>query len=109
HFLAGLEIGYAFRRHVDRIAGARVAADPRVAQPSRERAETAQFDAAAFGEARRDLVEEYIDHLLNLVGTQVGILGGERLQELGSDHRLFVPVARPDAAAPNHVAVPLNG
>ena len=39
HFLAGLEVGHPLRGHVDRIAGARVAAGAGVAQPGRESAE----------------------------------------------------------------------
>jgi hypothetical protein len=57
--------------------------------------EAAQLDAPAFGQARSDLVEEDVDHLLDFLGPQVGIVGRQRLQELGSDHR--TPFPRPPA------------
>src|SRR5690606_7919324 len=95
YFLARLEIGDALRRHVDRITGARVAADPGVAQARRKRAEAAQFDPSPFSQARCDFVEEDVDHLLDFFRPKVGVFGGQRLQEFGSDHRLSYPSGVP--------------
>src|SRR5690606_20702484 len=94
HFLARLEVGHALRWHVDRIARTRIAPRACIAEPGREGAETAQFDAAAFGEPCADLVEKDVDDLLDLFRPQFRIVRCQGLQEFGSNHqRPFLAVA----------------
>ena len=91
HFLAGLEIGHALRRYVDRIAGARIAPKAGFTQPGRERPKASQLDPAALGQTSSDFIEEDIDDLLDLFRPKFGVVGGKRLPEFGSDHRLSYP------------------
>jgi hypothetical protein len=80
HFLAGLEIWDALARDLDGLSGAGIATFSGVALTRGKRAETAQLDPAASGQARGNLVEEHIDQALDILGAKLRILLGERLQ-----------------------------
>src|SRR5690606_3579402 len=86
HFLAGLEVRNPLGGHVDRGAGTRVASGPGPPLAGGEGAEPTQLDPAALRQARGDLFEEDVDHLLDLLGAQLGIVLGQSLQQFGSYH-----------------------
>jgi len=89
HFLAGLEIGDAFRRDVDRVAGARVAALAGVAGAGREGAEAAQLDAAAILQLLDDRIEDRRNHALDLLQGQIRMIVAKLLDKFGTDHGRF--------------------
>ena len=73
-------------------AGARIAADAGVALARRERAEAAQFDAAALGKLIGDGIEDGADDAFDLALRKVGKIGAQFLHQFRTDHG--VPASR---------------
>lgn len=65
-----------------------VAAEARHNLPRGEAAEIAQLDAVATRQRVDHGVQDRDDDLLNLLRVEVGVLGSDARDELGSDHRL---------------------
>src|SRR5436305_9319645 len=84
--LAGLEERHVLFGDLDTVAGARVAADPRVAALDRECAKTAQFDAVAACQGRGDLIEDRRDDDLDIALIEVRVCLGKPLDELRFCH-----------------------
>src|ERR1700733_1473929 len=84
--LAGLEERDVLLADRNAVAGARVAPDARVAALHRERAETAQLDAVAARQRRRDLVEDRGDDDLDIALVQMRVALREPLDELRFRH-----------------------
>src|SRR5580704_14908499 len=80
--LAGLEERDVLLADVDAVGGARVAADAGVAALDRERAKSAQLDAIATGQRRRDLIEDRGDDDLDLALVEMRVGLRESLDEL---------------------------
>ena len=72
-FLAGLEEGNVLGGHVDRRAGARIAADASRPLFHGKRTKTAEFDPVAAGQSRCDLVENRRYDTLDITLIQMGI------------------------------------
>src|SRR5213078_157513 len=84
--LARLEERHVLFGDLDAVAGARVAADPRVAALDRECAKAAQFDAVAACQGRGDLIEDRRDDDLDIALIEVRVCLGEPLDELRFCH-----------------------
>src|SRR5207247_2539783 len=69
--LAGLEERHVLFGDLDTVAGARVAADPRVAALDRAGAKAAQFDAVAACQGRGDLIDDRRDDALDMARIEV--------------------------------------
>src|SRR5437763_8713131 len=84
--LARLEERHVLFGDLDTVAGARVAADPRVAALDREGAKAAQFDAVAACQSRGDLIEDRRDDDLDIALIEVRVCLGKPLDELRFCH-----------------------
>src|SRR5204863_6727163 len=84
--LARLEERHVLFGDLDTVAGARVAADPRVAALDREGAKAAQFDAVAACQGRGDLIEDRRDDDLDIALIEVRVCLGKPLDELRFCH-----------------------
>src|SRR5665647_2768650 len=86
HFLAGLEERHRLLVDRDMRAGARIAAGARWPVLDREGAEAAQLDAVTLRHGIGDLAEDGVDDVLDVALIEVGVLGGNALDQLGLDH-----------------------
>ena len=76
-----------------------------------EGAEAAQLDTAAVRQTLGDFLEEGIDRALDILGTQLGIILAQCLQQLGPDHSA-IPREKIGKTLANHKitqVAPVNG
>src|SRR5580700_8998198 len=84
--LAGLEERDVLLADLDAVAGARVAADARLASLDRERAKAAQLDPVAARQRPRDLVEDRGDDDLDIALIEVRVAFRKPLDQLRFRH-----------------------
>ena len=84
-----------FLRDLNRIAGARVAADARVALLDRERAEAAQFHPVAARKRRGDFLENRGHDTFDIAMIEMWIEFRDALDQLGLRHGLPSPKLTP--------------
>src|SRR5688572_25825872 len=84
--LAALEEGDVFGAHVNRLAGARIAAGAGLARTDRQRAEAAQLDAAAFLQRLDHPFQDHAYDTLDVALREVRVLLRKLRDELGLDH-----------------------
>src|SRR6056297_2094976 len=95
--LARLEERHMLLVHLDSLAGAGIAANPRLPLLDREGAETAQLHPVAAGHGGDHLLEDGVHDALHIALVQVRIFLRNDLDEFGSDH-LPPQAPRPAAA-----------